>query len=230
MRTIGLIGGMSWESTALYYRIINEGIRDRLGGLNSAKLLLYSVNFAELERLQHEERWEDAAAVLLESANALERAGADFILLCTNTMHLVADTLAGGIKCPLLHIADATGEAIRAAGISKVGLLGTRFTMERDFYAGRLRRRHGIDVIIPEQAARETIHRIIYDELCQGQVRAGSRDAYLEIVQVLVSSGAEAIILGCTEIGLLLGPGDTNIPLFDTTWIHAGAAVRMALA
>lgn len=230
MRTIGLIGGMSWESTALYYRIINEGIRDRLGGLNSAKLLLCSVNFAELERLQHEERWEDAAAVLLESANALERAGADFILLCTNTMHLVADTLAAGIKRPLLHIADATGEAICAAGISKVGLLGTHFTMERDFYAGRLRRRHGIDVIIPEQAARETVHRIIYDELCQGQVRAGSRDAYLEIVQVLVSSGAEAIILGCTEIGLLLGPGDTNIPLFDTTRIHAGAAVRMALA
>ncbi|WBX86455.1 aspartate/glutamate racemase family protein [Sphingosinicella microcystinivorans] len=230
MRTIGLIGGMSWESTALYYRIINEGIRDRLGGLNSAKLLLCSVNFAELERLQHEERWEEAAAILLESANALERAGADFILLCTNTMHLVADTLAGGMKRPLLHIADATGEAIRAAGISKVGLLGTRFTMERDFYAGRLRRRHGIDVIIPEQAARETIHRIIYDELCQGQVRAGSRDAYLEIVQALVSRGAEAVILGCTEIGLLLGPGDTNIPLFDTTRIHAEAAVRMALA
>lgn len=230
MRTIGLIGGMSWESTALYYRIINEGIRDRLGGLNSAKLLLCSVNFAELERLQHEERWEDAAAILLESANALERAGADFILLCTNTMHLVADALADGMQRPLLHIADATGEAIRAAGISKVGLLGTRFTMERDFYAGRLRRRHGIDVIIPEQAARETIHRIIYDELCQGQVRAGSRDAYLEIVQALVSRGAEAIILGCTEIGLLLGPGDTNIPLFDTTRIHAEAAVRMALA
>lgn len=230
MRTIGLIGGMSWESTALYYRIINENIRDQLGGLNSAKLLLCSVNFAELERLQHEERWEEATAILLESANALERAGADFILLCTNTMHLVADALVSGMKRPLLHIADATGDTIRAAGISKVGLLGTRFTMERDFYAGRLRHRHGIDVVIPELAGREAVHRIIYDELCQGQIISGSRGAYLDIVQTLVSSGAEAIILGCTEIGLLLEPGDTNVPLFDTTRIHAEAAVRMALA
>lgn len=230
MKLIGLLGGMSWESTALYYRLINEEVRARLGGLNSARLVLYSVNFAEIEQLQNEGRWQEAGDLLCRCAEALERAGADFTLLCTNTMHLVADQLEAVMQRPLLHIADATGEAIRAAGLSRVGLLGTRFTMEQDFYAGRLRSRHGLEVLVPDTGDRDAVHRIIYDELCLGQVKDASRAVYLDIADRLVAQGAQAIILGCTEIGMLLRPEDSDTPLFDTTRLHAEAAVARALA
>ena len=230
MKTIGLLGGMSWESTALYYKIINETVRDRLGGLNSARLVLYSVNFAEVEILQHEGRWREAGSLLIECGRALERAGADFIVLCTNTMHLVADQLIEGLERPLLHIADPTGQAVRNAGVSTVGLLGTRFTMEQDFYAGRLKRGHGLEVIVPDDEERAVVHKIIYDELCLGKVTEDSRQAYADIVSGMVDRGAQAVILGCTEIGLLLRPEDVAVPIFDTTILHAAASVDAALA
>jgi len=229
MKTIGLIGGMSWESSVEYYRILNETAREKLGGLHSAKSLMITVDFAEIETLQREGRWDEAAQILLDCARNLERGGADFILLCTNTMHKVAGQITTGIKIPLLHIADATAEVIVQAGIKKIGLLGTRFTMEHDFYKDRLIKNYGLDVLVPNESEREIIHRVIYDELCLGQVREASRDQYKKIMQSLVDGGAEGIILGCTEIELLIRQEDCPVPLFPTSRIHAVAAVEKAL-
>ncbi|MGZ5433119.1 MAG: aspartate/glutamate racemase family protein [Thermoanaerobaculia bacterium] len=228
MKTIGLIGGMSWESTVTYYAMINAAIRARLGGLHSAKILLYSVEFAEIERLQHEGRWDDAGALLADVARRLESAGADFLVICTNTMHLVAPRIEAAVKIPLLHIADPTAAEVQRRGIATVGLLGTRFTMEKDFYRTRLERA-GLRVITPAEGDRELVHRVIYDELCLGRIEEPSRDAYQEVIARLVAAGAEGIILGCTEIGLLVRPEDAPVPLFDTTALHAHAAAEMAL-
>jgi aspartate racemase len=230
MKTIGLIGGMSWESTVPYYRQINEAVKAKLGGLHSAKIILYSVDFHEIERLQHAGEWDAAGAQLASTAQALERAGADFLVFCTNTMHKVAPAIEAAVKIPLLHIADPTAVAIHAAGLRKVGLLGTRFTMEENSYRARLIEQHGLEVIIPQPADREIVHRIIYDELCLGTVRSSSRAQYAHIMQALVADGAQCIILGCTEISLLVGAQDTTVPLFDTTAIHALAAVKDALS
>lgn len=229
MKTIGLIGGMSWESTAEYYRLINQAVQRRLGGWHSARILLHSVDFSQIKRMQEAGRWADAGEVLAESARRLERAGADLILLCTNTMHRVADAVEGATTLPFLHLADTTGEAIRAAGLSKVGLLGTRYTMEQDFYKGRLAERHGLSVVVPEAEERQTVHDIIFQELCLGQVREKSREAYRQVMERLVAEGAQGIILGCTEIGLLVGQEDSVVPLFDTTRIHAERAVALSL-
>jgi aspartate racemase len=228
MRTLGLLGGMSWESTLPYYRIVNERVRERLGGLHSARLLMYSVDFAEIEVLQHRGDWAAAAAVLAEAASRLVRAGADAIVICTNTMHLVAPQVQAAAGVPLLHIADATAQRIRAAGIGRVGLLGTRFTMEQSFYRERLEQA-GLQVVLPDAPARDCIHAVIYDELCRGQVLDASREAFRAIMAALVAQGAQAIILGCTEIGLLVGAGDAAVPLFDTARIHAEAAADWAL-
>ena len=228
MRTLGLLGGMSWESTVSYYRILNERVRDRVGGLHSAPLVLHSVDFAVIEALQRADDWDAAAAVLASAAEGLRAAGAEALVLCTNTMHLVAPQLEATAGMPLLHIADATAVRIRAAGLHRVALLGTRFTMERDFYRRRLEDA-GIEVLVPGARERETVHRVIYDELCLGQIRADSREAYCGIVQTMVGQGAQGVILGCTEIGLLLGEGDAPVPLFDTARIHAEAAVDWAL-
>jgi aspartate racemase len=229
-KVIGLIGGMSWESSAEYYRIINEKVRGRLGPLNSARCLMWSFDFAEIEALQHAGRWDEAGALLADAARRLERGGADFLILCTNTMHRLADALQAAVSIPLLHIADPTAERIKRAGLRRVGLLGTAFTMEQDFYKGRLSARHGLEVLVPEAADRQTVHRIIYDELVQGQVKEASRAAYRGIIAKLTAEGAEAIILGCTEIMLLVRAEDSAVPLFDTTAIHADAAVEAALA
>jgi len=229
MRTLGLLGGMSWESTLPYYRYVNERVREKLGGLHSAKLVLYSVDFAEIERLQHIGDWATAGRVLADAAQALERAGAQALVLCTNTMHCVLDTIEPAIRIPVLHIADATARRIRAAGLTKVGLLATRFTMERDFYRGRLERA-GLTVLVPDADERTEIHRIIYEELCLGVIREPSATTYRTIIANLVARGAEGLILGCTEIGLLVGAGDTNVPLFDTARIHAEDAVDWALS
>ncbi|MEU7700944.1 aspartate/glutamate racemase family protein [Streptomyces sp. NPDC039028] len=228
MRTIGLIGGMSWESTAEYYRLVNEFTRDRLGGLHSARCVLYAVDFAEIERLQVENRWTEAGEILAEAARALEAAGADMVLLCTNTMHKVADQVEAAVSIPLLHLADATADAVRASGLRRVGLLGTAFTMEQDFYRGRLEA-GGLEVRVPEAAGRATVHRVIYEELCRGVVREESRAAYQEIIAALVADGAEGVILGCTEIELLIAPEDSPVPIFPTARLHAAAAVRAAL-
>ncbi|WP_242112626.1 aspartate/glutamate racemase family protein [Luteimonas aquatica] len=229
MRTLGLLGGMSWESTIPYYRTINERVRDRLGGLRSAPLLLYSVDFAQIEALQHRGDWDAAGRVLAHAAQALERAGAQALVICTNTMHRVLPQIEPALGMPVLHIADATAERIRAAGFERVGLLGTRFTMEQDFYRGRLQR-FGLTPLVPEQAQREIVHRVIYDELCRGQCLPQSRQAYRGIVADLVARGAQAIILGCTEIGLLIDASDSAVPLFDTATIHAEYAADWALA
>jgi aspartate racemase len=229
LKTIGLIGGMSWESSAEYYRLINEGVKAQLGGLHSAQCVLVSVDFAEIEALQHAERWAEAGEALAHAAHGLERAGADFIVLCTNTMHKVAPAIEAATRLPLLHIADATAERIQAAGLRRVGLLGTRFTMEQDFYTGRLIQCHGLDVLLPGPAERETIHRVIYDELCLGIISPASRDEYRRIMAGLVAAGAEGIILGCTEIELLIRAEDTTVPQFPTTRLHAEAAVALAL-
>ena len=229
MQIIGLIGGMSWESTLPYYRQINEAVRQRLGGLHSARLVLYSVDFHEIERLQHNGDWSAAGARLAEAAQALERAGAEFLVLATNTMHKVADAIEGAVDIPLLHIADPTAAAIQAAGLQLVGLLGTRFTMEQPFYRERLEQRHGIEVLTPDAAQRELVHRVIYEELCLGQIRQESRDAYRQVIADLVLRGAQAVILGCTEIGLLVSAEDASVPLFDTTRLHALAAANKAL-
>lgn len=229
MKTIGLIGGMSWESSIEYYRILNETVKEKLGGLHSAKCVLYSVDFAEIEVLQHQGRWEEAGQQLSTVAQNLEKAGADFVLICTNTMHKLADEIQANLNIPLLHITDATAQEIGKLGIKKVGLLGTRFTMEEDFYKGRLRDKHGYTIIIPEADERETIHRVIYDELVLGVIRPESKGKYLQIVDWLVQAGAEGIIMGCTEIGLLIQQEDSHVPLFDTTRIHAEAAVEYAI-
>ncbi|HEY5549358.1 MAG TPA: aspartate/glutamate racemase family protein [Coriobacteriia bacterium] len=229
MKTIGLIGGMSWESTVPYYRIVNEAVRDTLGGLHSAKLVLYSVDFDEIEQLQRTGDWDEAGAVLASAAVALEGAGAELLVLCTNTMHKVAPAIESAVGIPLLHIADPTAAAIKAAGLTRVGLLGTRFTMEQEFYRDRLSALHGIDVLIPGEGDRAVVHNAIYDELCLGVVNGASRAEYRAIIGRLVAAGAQAIILGCTEIGLLVGPSDSAVPLFDTTDLHARAAARWAM-
>jgi aspartate racemase len=226
---IGLIGGMSWESSAEYYRIINREVRDRLGGVHSARSLMLSVDFGEIERLQHLGEWDTLAEQMKDAAIRLERGGADFVLMCTNTMHRMADAVAEAINIPLLHIADPTGEKIKAAGFSKVGLLGTAFTMEQDFYKGRLERLFGLEVMVPQSADRRVVHEIIYQELVAGRIIPQSRDAYRAIIARLVNEGAQAIILGCTEIMLLVSDADSAVPLFDTTTIHAIAAVDQAL-
>ena len=230
MKTIGLLGGMSWESSALYYRILNEEVKNRLGGLHSARCMMLSVDFAEIEALQMATEWDRAGALLAEDARRIESAGAGMLLLCTNTMHKVADRIEEAITIPFIHIADATASAIREAGLHTIGLLGTRFTMEDEFYAGRLRDRWGLEVLTPDPANREIVHRIIYEELVLGIVRDESRREYLRIIEDLRRRGAEGIIEGCTEIGMLVGSEHTDIPLFDTTQIHALAAANMALS
>ena len=230
MKTIGLIGGMSWESTVPYYRIINETVKTRLGGLHSARLVLVSVDFHEIERMQAAGDWAAAGDAMADAARRLQAAGADFIVLCTNTMHKVADAIERAVRIPLLHIADPTAAAIKAAGHHTVGLLGTRFTMEQDFYKGRLEAQFGLEVLVPAEEQRERVHRIIYDELCLGQIHEPSRAEYLAITAELAQAGAQAVILGCTEIALLVGECQAAVPLYDTTAIHADAAVAWALA
>jgi aspartate racemase len=227
MKTIGLLGGMSWESTELYYRLINEGVKAQLGGLHSAKIAMVSVNFHEIEQLQHSGDWQGAANILSGAAKQIEAAGADFLLICTNTMHKVANEVQAAISIPLLHLADATAGRITDAGITTVGLLGTNFTMEQDFYKGRLAQ-HGINVITPDESDRQTIHRVIYEELCLGKINESSRQQYLQIIDKLAASGAEAVIEGCTEITLLVQQQHTAVRLFDTTAIHAEQAVVQA--
>jgi len=226
---IGLIGGMSWESSAQYYRLINEAVRARLGGVASARTLMWSFDFAEIEALQHQGRWPELSRRLADAARALEAGGADFLVLCTNTMHREADSIEAAVRIPLLHIADPTAEAIRAAGLTRVGLLGTAFTMEQAFYRGRLETRHGLEVLVPEADDRRAVHAIIYNELVAGQVLDASREIYRGVIARLVERGAQAIILGCTEIMLLVSQADSAVPLFDTTALHAMAAVEMAL-
>ncbi len=226
MKTIGLIGGMSWESTATYYRLLNEGIKTIYGGFHSAKILLYSVDFAEIEALQSAARWEEAGLLLADAACRLERAGADCLMICTNTMHKVADQVAASIRIPLLHIADATAECIVADGLKTVGLLGTRFTMEEDFYRHRLENRHGLKVLIPNEADRDIVHQVIFNELCLGSIVEKSRAEYKRIAEHLARQGAEAIILGCTEISLLLGSEDTGLLLYDTAALHVQRGLR----
>lgn len=229
MKTIGLIGGMSWESTVSYYRLINGEIKVRLGGLHSAKILLYSVDFHGIEQLQRIGDWETAGDMLAEVARKLESAGADFLVLCTNTMHKVAPAIEAAVRIPLLHVVDATALEIKAAGFSTVGLLGTRFTMEQAFYADRLVQ-HGLKVLTPDKQDRDIVHRVIYEELCLGKILGDSRAEYQRVMAELVAHGAQAIILGCTEIALLIGQHDSTVPLFDTTSIHAKKAVDMALS
>jgi aspartate racemase len=229
MRTIGLLGGMSWESSALYYRRANELVRDRLGGLHSARCVLYSVDFAGIAAMQRAGSWDDAATELAIAARSLEDAGADFVLLCTNTMHKVADQVQASLTVPLIHVADTTADAVVAAGIRRVGLLGTGFTMEQRYYRDRLAT-HGLDVIVPGPEDRATVHRVIYDELCLGIVRDDSRAAYRAVIQRLVDEGCEGIILGCTEIELLVSSEDSRVPVFPTTELHVAAAVDLALA
>ena len=219
---------MSWESTLFYYRHINEAVRKRLGGLHSAKLLLYSVDFDPIERLQHAGNWDATAKIISGAARSLQAGGADFFLICTNTMHRVAETVAQSVDIPLLHIADGTAAVLKSEQISRIGLLGTSFTMEQAFYKDRLTRQHGIEVVVPDSVDREVVHHIIYQELCLGEVKPASRDRYLHIVDKLVRQGAEGVILGCTEIGMLIEQSDTPVRLFDTTAIHANEAVKFA--
>jgi aspartate racemase len=230
MKTIGMIGGMSWESSIEYYRIINQTVREKLGGLHSAKSIMVSVEFAEIEALQNQNRWDELASIMIEAARSLERGGAEFVIICTNTMHKLYDQVQNKIKIPMLNIADAAAEKIKADGIDKIALLGTRFTMAEDFYKGRLVDKYGLDVIIPSSEQMEIVHRVIYDELCAGIIKPDSKKKYVEIIQGLAAEGAEGVILGCTEIGLLVKQGDSPVPLFDTTEIHARAAVDCALA
>lgn len=229
MKMIGLIGGMSWESSAQYYRLINQGVRDRNGPTASARCLLWSFDFAEIERLQHQGDWRALGERLADAAARLEQAGAEMLLICTNTMHRLADEVQDRVSVPLLHIADPTADAIRARGFRRVGLLGTAFTMEQAFYKGRLRERHGIDVLVPDEADRGAVHRIIYRELVAGIVRPEARAIFRAVIARLIAAGAEAVILGCTEIMLLIGPEDSAVPLFDTTTLHAEAAIAAAL-
>ncbi|ADP97167.1 aspartate/glutamate racemase family protein [Marinobacter adhaerens] len=228
MKTIGLLGGMSWESTQTYYRLINEGVKNRLGGLHSAKLVLFSVDFAEIEALQHKGDWPATADILTGAALSVQKAGADFLVIGTNTMHKVAPEIEQAIGIPLLHIADATAQLLKKEGVTRAGLLGTRFTMEQAFYRERLEAA-GIDVLTPDESQRDEVHRVIYEELCQGEIKPDSRHTYLDIVSSLSGRGAQAVILGCTEIGLLISQADTEVPLYDTTEIHAARAVELAL-
>lgn len=229
MKTIGMLGGMSWESTSSYYRAINEGIKQELGGLHSAKICMYSVDFEEIEKLQQAEKWDDTAVILSHAAQNIERGGANFLLICTNTMHKVADQIQASINIPILHIADATAEALVNDGITKVGLLGTNFTMEQTFYKDRITSKYDIEVIVPEEQERQVIHDIIYNELCLGTIKDYSRTKYLKTISRLQENGAQAVILGCTEIALLVSQTDTPVLLYDTTEIHAAQAVAFAL-
>ena len=229
MKTIGLIGGMSWESSLEYYRIINETVKEKLRGFHSAKIAMYSVDFEEVEKLQRQGNWDEATRLMIDAAQRIEKAGAEFVVICTNTMHKMAEEVQKSIDIPLLHIVDVTAEKIKGQGIRKVGLLGTRFTMEEDFYKGRLLKKHEIEVIIPEEEERVRIHNILYDELCLGEIKKLSRDKFKEIIENLVARGAEGVILGCTEIPLLVNQEDYEIPLFDTTAIHAITAVEYAV-
>jgi len=229
MKTIGLIGGMSWESSLEYYKIINESVKEKLGGLHSAKSLMYSVDFEEIEKLQHEGNWNKLTEIMIEAAKDLEKGGADFVIICTNTMHKMADEVQENIQIPLLHMADLTGENIQKKGIKKIGLLGTKFTMEEDFYKERLISNFGMEVLIPDEEERQIVHDVIYNELCLGEIKTSSKDKFVKIINNLVKNGAEGIILGCTEIPLLIKQEDVEIPLFDTTTIHAKSAVEYAL-
>lgn len=230
MKTIGLIGGMSWESTVGYYREINEGIKRRLGGLHSARIVLYSVDFDPIEKLQHEGDWDSTGDMLADAARSVEKGGADFLLICTNTMHKVSDQVERAVEIPLLHIADATADVLVEAGVKKVGLLGTAFTMEQDFYKGRLAGKYGLDVVVPDAPDRKLVHDIIYQELCLGIFKESSKQEYIRIVDKLTEMGAEGVILGCTEIGMLISQKDTTATLYDTTKIHAAQAVEWAVA
>jgi len=229
MKTIGLLGGMSWESTVGYYREINEGVKKSLGGLHSAKIVLYSVDFEPIEQLQHKGDWEGTADILSEAALKVQAAGADLLVICTNTMHKVAPDIEKAIHIPILHIADATAEVLVDKGIKTVGLLGTAFTMEQDFYKGRLIQKHGLEVVVPNEPDRKIVHNVIYQELCLGRMIESSKIEYLRIIKRLANQGAEGVILGCTEIGLLVNQRDTDIELFDTTAIHAEKAVEYAI-
>ncbi len=228
MKTIGLLGGMSWESTLEYYKMINEGIKEKVGGLHSAKIAMVSVDFEPIEKLQHQGRWSEMATMLSNNAKSIEKAGADFLLICTNTMHKVAPEIENSIQIPLLHIADATAEELIKEGVKIVGLLGTAFTMEEDFYRGRLMKKYGLKVITPNKQDREIVHKIIYNELCLGRIKEDSKKEYLRIINELSKNKADGVILGCTEIGILVKQSDTNIKLFDTTKIHAKKAVELA--
>ncbi len=230
MKTIGLIGGLSWESTAPYYRHLNEGVRERLGGLHSARIVLWSFDFAQVEALQAEGDWAGATRLMEDAARRLAGAGAELIVIASNTMHRMADEVEAAAGLPLIHIADATGLAVRAAGLRRPALLATRYTMEQDFYRGRLAARHGVEAMVPDERGRELVHRIIYEELCVGIVRPQSKAAYLEEIERLRRQGADGVILGCTEVGLLLGPEDTDLPMFDTTRLHVEKALDVALA
>jgi aspartate racemase len=230
MKVIGLIGGMSWNSTLEYYRLINESVARRLGGLHSARLVLYNLDFDEIEMAQHEGRWADTASILVEAGNALKWAGADFLVICTNTMHKVADDVEKKVGLPLLHIADAIGDAVKEQGLHRVGLLGTRFLLEGHFYRDRLRDRFSIEVLVPGEEDIDTVHHIIYDELCAGKMEAPSRRVCLDIIGRLVERGAEGVVLGCTELPSLIHPGDADVPIFNSTRLHAEAAVNRALA
>ena len=229
MKTIGLIGGMSWESTANYYKEINNGVKKALGGLHSAKICLYSVNFDEIEKLQREGNWDETAKILSHAAQSVEAGGADFFLICTNTMHKVAEEIESTVKIPLVHIVDTAAEKLISDDIKCVGLLGTKFTMEQDFYKNRISRKYGIEVIIPAENEQNFIHKVIYAELCLGEINSSSREKYLEIIDALYKKGAKAVILGCTEIALLVQQQHTHIPLYDTTYIHAKQAVKLAI-
>jgi len=230
MKTIGLIGGMSWESTLRYYRLLNETVQAQLGGLHSAKCVLVTVDFAEVEAMQRQGRWDEAARVMVDAARRLQRAGADMVLIGANTMHKVADAVQGSVEIPLVHIADVTAQAVVAQGYRTVGLLSSRYTMEEGFYTFRLSREHGLRVVLPRPEERELVHGIIYDELCRGNVRQESRMALRDVMGGLVQMGAKGIILGCTELGMLIQPDDATVPLFDTTQLHVEAAVKLALA
>lgn len=229
MKTIGLIGGMSWESSLEYYRLINEIVKEKLGGFHSAKCLMYSLDFDDIEKLQHEENWKELRKIMIDAAKKLEKGGADFVVICTNTMHKMADDVQKSIKIPVLHIADATAEKIKEKSLKKIGLLGTKFTMEEDFYKERLIKKYGLEVIIPEEKERQIVHDVIYNELCLGKVNKTSKGRFIKIINNLVAKGAEGIILGCTEIPLLIKQRDVRIPLFDTTQIHAEKAVEYSL-
>ena len=229
MKTAGIIGGMSWESTAKYYQWLNEGIRSRLGGLSSAKVVITSVDFAKIAELQSQQKWDEAGDIMAQEAKNLERAGADFILLATNTMHRVADQIKAATNIPFIHLADATAEKIKASGLKKIGLFGTRYTMEQDFYKGRLKE-HGLETIIPDEPSRQNVHQIIYEELCCGKINSPSKDAYIKIANSMIEQGAEGIILGCTEITLLVDQTDFDFPVFDTTRIHIEKALDLMVS
>jgi aspartate racemase len=229
MKIMGMIGGMSWESSLEYYRIVNELVKEKLGGFHSAKCILYSVDFDEVEKLQHQGDWDELTRLMEDAARRLEKAGAEFVVICTNTMHKMADDVQGAINIPVLHIVDVTAEAIKANGQTRVGLLGTKFTMEQDFYKGRLKEKHGLDVLIPNEEERQAVHDILYSELCMGEIKEISKEKFKSVIQNLVGRGAQGVILGCTEIPLIVNQDDYTIPVYDTTRLHAQAAVDFAL-